>query len=234
MVMDGEGAEYFYKKLIWAADSHTMYKSLSMASIRNNSTRRKIQAKQQLLANKTGGDSILTVYVMLEMDVLQAKQHLGEHTFYTPITEGLSNRSLWKMKEGLIIDGVYTTDKEKLLQWVESYLSCTTYEISCPAMRDSTLAPCGKTGLIVSTLFDYNIVKHMKNLGLYDVFKTLCEQKITELIMENILFAYKGCPITTFSYTPLSVEKITGNTQGAITGWAFTNSKQNDKDCICS
>ena len=44
---------------------------------------------------------------------------------------------------------------EIIQAWLKNVLSLTTYEIAIPVLRDSSLAPEGKTGLIISVLFDY-------------------------------------------------------------------------------
>lgn len=46
------------------------------------------------------------------------------------------------------------TDKEEVLSWLDRFLEYNTYEIAIPAMRDSDLAPEGKTGWIVSLLME--------------------------------------------------------------------------------
>jgi hypothetical protein len=43
---------------------------------------------------------------------------------------------------------------------LKRFLERTTFEISCPVLRDDRLAPVGKTGLIVSMLFDF-LAKHI-------------------------------------------------------------------------
>ena len=44
-----------------------------------------------------------------------------------------------------------------------------------PALFSGTdsLAPEGKTGLIISVLFDYSLTKHIQAMGWYDEFRKL-------------------------------------------------------------
>ena len=95
--------------------------------------------------------------------------------------------------------------------------------MSCPVMRDATLAPPGKTGLIVSVLFDYRLTKHIEAQGWYEAFKTTCEDLILDTLEASVFPGMKAAILDRFSSTPLSLARITGNTDGAITGWAFTN-----------
>jgi phytoene dehydrogenase-like protein len=99
----------------------------------------------------------------------------------------------------------------------------TTYEISCPVLRDASLSPSGKTGLIVSVLFDYKLTKHIEEMGWYEAFKTYCETLIINNLNASIYPGIKEAVLQRFSSTPLSLAKVAGNTDGAIVGWAFSN-----------
>ena len=107
--------------------------------------------------------------------------------------------------------------------WLGRYLEYTTYEISCPVLRDGTLAPEGKTGLIISSLFDYSLTRHIEALGWYEQFKKLMADHMIEVLDASIYPGLKAAVIDSFTSTPLTLEKVSGNSEGAITGWAFTN-----------
>ena len=85
------------------------------------------------------------------------------------------------------------------------------------------MAPKGKTGLIISALMDYAIVKHISDLGWYDTFKTFSEATIINILDKGIFPDFKSHITNQFTATPLTLENKTGNSDGAITGWAFTN-----------
>lgn len=208
-IKTADGQIFRYKKLIWAADQKALYASIG--EIHSSDTKNK-----RLLAERcSGGDSILTVFMGVNLTGEYFEGRCGAHAFYTPGAKGLSSLSGW---EEAAVHG-----EERLYEWIEKYLERTTYEISCPALRDASLAPEGKTGVIVSTLMDYQLVRYLSDNGNYDVFKEFCMKKITEEldascfpgIRENIEFMMCS--------TPLTIERETGNAQGAITGWAFTN-----------
>lgn len=90
-------------------------------------------------------------------------------------------------------------------------------------MRDSDLAPKGKTGLIINTLLDYSLVKHISKIGWYDEFKIISQEHIINILDSTLFHGLKNQVIDQFSSTPLTIERKTGNSDGAITGWAFTN-----------
>ena len=106
---------------------------------------------------------------------------------------------------------------------MNNYLEYTTYEIAIPSLRNIELAPEGKTGLIISVLMDYDFIKNINNLGFYEKFKAFSEEKIIYILNEKLYKGIKEKIIHRFSSTPLTIERISGNLDGGITGWAFTN-----------
>jgi phytoene dehydrogenase-like protein len=90
-------------------------------------------------------------------------------------------------------------------------------------MRDASLAPEGQTGLIVSTLFNYALTKHIQALGWYEDFKRLMSRLIVALLDRSIYPGIEDAVTASFAATPLTIERVSGNSEGAITGWAFTN-----------
>ena len=47
--------------------------------------------------------------------------------------------------------------------------------------------------------------------------------QMIDILDGGIYPGLKGAVIDNFTSTPLTIEKISGNSDGAITGWAFTN-----------
>lgn len=60
-------------------------------------------------------------------------------------------------------------------------------------------------------------------MGWYDEYKKLSEECIVNILDATMFKGIKSKVIDKFSSTPLTLEKMTGNSDGAITGWAFTN-----------
>ena len=44
-----------------------------------------------------------------------------------------------------------------------------------------------------------------------------------QVLDASIYPGLKAAVIDSFTSTPLTIERLTGNSEGAITGWAFTN-----------
>jgi phytoene dehydrogenase-like protein len=223
-VLDSNGNAYRYKKLLWAADTKTLYRMINLSSLSNSAAVGAIQARQQALSGKVGGDSVFTVYLTLNLDKTYFEHIAAAHFFYTPSLSGLSHASLNDLRNDSASAPVgFVDDRPRITAWLERYLELTTYEISCPVLRDASLAPAGKTGLIISSLFDYALTKHIQVMGWYEEFRKLMAERIVGVLDASIFPGLKAAVIDSFTSTPLTLEKIAGNADGAITGWAFTN-----------
>jgi phytoene dehydrogenase-like protein len=203
------GEEISYTQLIWAADQRAFYRALG------EPLSKAISAKMEIAEQSHGMDSILTLFVGTSFapDVIQ--QACGTHAFYTPQTRGLSSLGSWRSLQSEGID--------VLKRWVVEYLAHTTFEISVPALRDRTLAPEGKTGLIISTLFDYDLVKVFDETGQYTALKDLAQETILRVLDQSLLPGLIEQTEFALCSTPLTIERETGALHGAITGWAHTN-----------
>jgi phytoene dehydrogenase-like protein len=224
-IKDTKGNEYNYKKLIWASDLKRLYNSIDLNSLSSEGIIQKVLERKKVLSDKKGGDSILTLYLTVDMDKSYFEGICTEHFFYTPLKKGLLNLSIDEIadKESDSGDLRYTMDKDAIIKWIRKYYDLTTYEIACPVMRDFSLAPEGKTGLIISTLIEYSLVKHISEMGWYEEYKKITEECIINILDATIFKGMKAKVMDKFTSTPLTLEKMTGNSDGAITGWAFTN-----------
>ena len=212
-IQDAAGNTYSYRNLIWAADLKLLYRVLDLEALDDESTKQAIRQRRTALMDKRGGDSVLTVYLAVDMDPHYFRDRASEHFFYTPRREGQSKA------------GPLPVDKprEAIEAWLKAFFALTTYEISCPVLRDASLAPPGKTGLIVSMLFDYTLTRQIQEMGWYDDFKHMSETAMVDTLDRSIFPGIKDAILDAFSSTPLTLAQVTGNSEGAITGWSFTN-----------
>ena len=213
MVIDRQGSTHAYRRLIWAADLKTLYRILNLDTIVDAPVKQAIQARQSEISNKTGNDSVLTLYLGVDLPKEYFANIATEHFFYTPSRSGQS----------LAGEIPVAADRGEIEKWLEKFFALTTYEISIPVLRDASLAPPGKTGLIISVLFDYKLTKSIQDMGWYEEFKTFCETCMIKTLDTSIYPGIQQAMIHQFSSTPLTMQKLSGNTDGAITGWAFTN-----------
>lgn len=213
VVTDSTGAKYEYRKLIWAADQKALYRFVDAAGLRDQSIKSSMADHRELIEDKAGNDSVFTLFLALDMDKRYFSEIASEHFFYTPRRTGQTAAGPIP-RHG---------DRASIEKWLKEFLALTTYEISCPVMRDASLAPPGKTGLIVSVLFDYGLTRHIQDSGWYEEFKVLCEDCIIDTLNGSIYPGIKDAVIQRFSSTPLTIERLAGTTDGAIVGWAYTN-----------
>ena len=208
-VVFANGEKIGYRQLIWAADQTAYYRALG------EDLPKGIAAKKELAQKSHGIDSILTLFIGSNFTPDEAQAAVGAHAFYTPVTSGLSSLPSWRESASGGIDA--------LKRWVVEYLEKTTFEISVPALRDASLAPEGKTGLIVSTLFDYDLTKHFSDAGEYQTLKDLAQETMLRVLGESILHGLPERVEFALCSTPMTIERETGARHGAITGWAHYN-----------
>ena len=210
---DAQGNTYGYKRLIWAADLKSLYRLVDLEQISSAQVKTAISERASAIMDKTGNDSVYTLYLGVALDKETFASQHSEHFFYTPSRAGQSQAGPIPRHAG----------REVIEKWLQQFLALTTYEISIPVMRDSSLAPAGKTGLIISLLFDYQLTRLAADQGWYEDFKTICEECILDALEASIYPGIRQAILHRFSATPLTMEKFTSNTEGAITGWAFSN-----------
>lgn len=204
-----DGQTVSYRQLIWAADQAALYRALEQP------LPPRAQRQKELTEQSRGIDSVLTLFLGTNLPPDKVQTICGAHAFYTPNTTGLSRLADWRTLRG--------EGPEAIRSWLVSYLETTTYEISVPALRDPSLAPEGKTGLVVSTLFDYSLASRFFDAGEYDAFKALASETILRVLDASVFPDLTNQVSFSLCSTPLTIERETGNREGAITGWAHTN-----------
>ena len=202
------GKSVLYRSLVWAADSKALYAALHGIDTRSLPA---VAVQKQRVTAHRGGDSVLSVYLALNVAPQALADRFGPHCFFTPLVQGLSAVTP--------LDG--SLPKEHCKRAVAAYLACTTYEISCPVLRDATLAPPGKSGLVVSTLFSYDVVRDIRAAGWYEEFKRFCIDTIQEILGAALPQGLRGRVLFALCSTPLTIQQYAGSSDGAITGWAF-------------
>ena len=225
-VTDQTGAVYSYRKLVWAADLKTLYRVADIDALRKEEARKKARDRAAALEAASGGDTVFTLYLAVDIEPGWFAAKSNGHFFYTPSRKGVG-RGIYKELEAILApasaDGV-TRFRQKAEEWIERYIGSTTLEISIPVLKDPTLAPAGKTGLIISVLFDYALCDAARACGWYDELKTFAEECLIAGLDATIYPGLRNAVRDRFSYTPLSIARVVGSSEGAITGWAFSGS----------
>ncbi len=217
-VTDSNGISFFYEKLLWCADLKSLYRRLNLHGLKEKISRKIVNKKEKLL-KRHGGDSVFTLFLGIDEPLKTFRSISNGHFFYTPSKKGLGV-SIWtRLKE--ITTNFENTPKKTILQWLDDFCKFNTYEISIPGIRDSSLAPKGKTGMIVSILFNYDLISKIREAGWYKEFKTEVETRIINTLHNSVYPDFKDKIILRFSSTPISIANTVGSSEGAITGWTF-------------
>ncbi len=203
MVTLQDGNRVQYDRMIWCCSKKSLIR-------RSGAT---IQHSNHALKQR-GSNSVLTLYLAVDIPAKNVGAICGSHMFFTPSIEGLSS---------LRLPNSNTTTPE-LKNYVESYLRLTTFEISCPAVINPRLAPPGRCALIVGTLFEYEIAKRFDDEGMHDEFKAICREVIIDTLDKTLIKGIKEHLIFCECSTPLCLERRTANDDGAITGWSHLSS----------
>ncbi|MFW9794758.1 MAG: phytoene desaturase family protein, partial [Candidatus Thorarchaeota archaeon] len=218
IVKDRDGAIYSYDTLIWCADLKTLYRILDTSGLQEKIIR-EIMEQKELLLSKRGCDSVYSLFIGVDMPLEEFSSVSNGHFFYTPSKQGLGEVH-WSELDSLL-ENFESKSKEEVLQWLDKYCQLTTYEISIPAFRDHTLTPEGKTGVEISMLFEYNLLKKVEDANWYEEFRTEVETRMLNTLSKSIYPGLKDKVIFQSSSTPLSIAKAVGTSEGAIVGWSY-------------
>ena len=212
-ILTSDGETIPYRQLLWAADQKKLYESIAADSLKETKTREAFNKRKALITDMAGNDSVLTLYLSVNLDKSYFEAISAGHFFYTPSRAGQS--SAGEMPEH--------GTKQEILAWLAKFLALTTYEISIPVLRDNAMAPAGKTGLIISLLFDFGLTKTIREQGWEEEFREGITQTIIGILNGTIYPGLAEAVLDSFTSTPLTLQRVAGTTDGAITGWSFTN-----------
>ena len=207
------GEKLEYKRLVWAADLKTLYDLVDPNQFTDEKVQRSVAQRKAILADAGGCDSVFTLFAAVDIEPEYFSRIASAHFFYTPSRVGQS-------EAGPVPLGKTRKEIEK---WLEDFFALTTYEISIPVLRDRQMAPAGKTGLIISMLFDYQLTHFINESGWYEEFKQFSQRCILQVLDKSIFPGVSSQVLDQFCSSPLTMQRIAGTLDGAITGWAFTN-----------
>ncbi|WP_139904945.1 phytoene desaturase family protein [Clostridium thermarum] len=217
-VLDNNNNKYYYKNLIWAADLKTFYNITNLGNLGSKIIQRFQKSKANIDKGRPS-ESVFSLYLEVDLPPSYFKRYSNGHLFYTPSRKGLGGIHKSQLKD--MLQNWKTTDKKEILSWLENFLKYNTYEISIPVLKDTNLAPEGKTGLIISVLMEAELFYKIKESGWYEEFIKEIENNILTVISESLFSDLKNKVEKQFSFTPISMEKRVGSTGGAIVGWSF-------------
>lgn len=209
---------YSYNKLLWCADLKSLYKITDSIGLKAK-TKKNIEFQKRRIMNSRGGDSVFSLYLGIDMSAEHFSGITRGHLFYTASREGLGEIYRSQLKN--LLKSSDHLNKKEISQWVEKYSRLTTYEISIPSLRDPVLSPAGRTGMIISFLLEYDLVKMIKEQKWYDEFKVIVENAMIDELDSSVFPGIKDKISCRFSSSPLTIERTFSSSEGGITGWTF-------------
>lgn len=218
VITDSKGEVYNYSSLIWGADLKELYLILDSSQLDNKVKNNFLRQKEKFMASR-GGDSVFSLYMGVDKPSEHFSKISNGHFFYTPKKTGLGDTHTKELNT--LIDNFEKLSKDEILKWVDKYCELGTYEISIPALRQSNLVPSGKTGLIISLLFEFDLVEKVRKANWYEEFKKYVEDKMIEVLDSTIYPELKENTLFQFSLSPFSYKKRARTSEGGINGWTY-------------
>ena len=218
VLTDSKGNAYTYDKLIWCADMKHLYRMVSADGYPDDVKAEITQEQKKILASY-GAESVFTLFLAVNLPPDYFSKISEGHFFYTPSKEGLGE--LHRSTLTAIRNDWEQLDRDAFYTWLEAFCRLNTYEISIPVLNDSSAAPEGKTGLIVSFLFDYELTRRIEKDGWYDEFEKRISEYMIKALNDTVYTELKEQILFSFTASPLSIAKGVGSAEGAIVGWSF-------------
>lgn len=220
LVIDENNNQYAYKNLIWAGDLKTFYKITQTKNLKPSVNENFVKNKNSFLKVK-GAESVYSLYFEIDLPLEYFQNISYGHFFYTPSKEGLGETHWSELQK--LLKNWNPSNKQEVLNWLQKFLRLNTFEISIPGLKDPSMVPENKTGMIVSFLSDYQLFKNISNDGWYEEFIAYVNTQIIQILTNTIYPKLKENIIKNFSFSPLSIENRTKSSEGAIVGWSFEN-----------
>lgn len=195
-----DGTELRASHVVAAADARQSFTQLMPAAAVPPSFTRKLLAAEP-------SHSAFAVFLGLDIPVEQLNLQGCGHLFYAPDLTG--------MGEG---------DRDR-----EDYFARVPQELSVPCLHQASLAPRGRTGLILSALTSWG---YAENWGLdagkpTERYRRLGEKFARQMVtsLETFIPGLSHRVELCATATPYTLETRTSNFQGAIMGWSYDRKK---------
>lgn len=217
VLKDSAGNEYQYTTMIWAGDLKTLYAVTNDEGMTGKSLAKLRAQKQAVLAHR-GAESVFSVFLAADLAPEYFREK-GCHVFYTPERQGLGSVHTSELQA--LMNRWDTVQKDELYAWLERFCRLNTFEVSIPVLRDADAAPAGKTGIIISALYDYELTQRIRDRGWYEDVKKRLEEMYVMVLSSSLYPGLNDKVIFSFSASPWSIYERVGSSEGSIVGWSF-------------
>jgi phytoene dehydrogenase-like protein len=215
---DEQGREFRYDALLWAADLKTLYESCEIGGLPKKD-RTRVLARKEALSHHGSAESVFTLFVAVDAPPEDFARVSRGHFIYTPETHGLGD--LHRSTLADLKRNFDTLAPEALWSWLAEFCRYNSYEISIPVLKDRSLAPGGKTGLIVSLMFDGELCMQIQERGWYGEFKERTVRHMLDALEGSVYPGLRSKILFTDTATPHTLRRMFGVSDGAIVGWSL-------------
>ncbi len=209
---------YKYRRLVWAADLKTLYRSADVSGLPSEAQARFAAARDSLLKHR-GGESVFTLFLQVDEPLSSFAATATGHFFYTPSRQGLGDTHRGDLQA--LLSDFERVGRQGVWGWLDRFIALNTFEISIPGLKDPDLAPPGQTGVIVSFLADYELFCKVQEAGWAAEFVAGIEDRLISVLAQSVYPMLRDKVIGRFSFSPLSIFDRIGSSEGAIVGWEF-------------
>jgi phytoene dehydrogenase-like protein len=215
---DEQGRELRYDALLWAADLRTLYEACETGRLPKKD-RRRVLARKEALSHYACAESVFSLFVAVGAPPEDFARVSRGHFIYTPETHGLGE--LHRSTLADLKKDFDTLAPETLWSWLAEFCRYNSYEISIPVLKDRSLAPEGKTGLIVSLMFDGELCMQIHERGWYGEFKERTANHMLDALEGSVYPGLRSKILFTDTATPHTLRRMFGVRDGAIIGWSL-------------
>lgn len=195
-VTDETGVVTAYDSLLWAADPAPL------------------SAPEHPCA-----ESVVSVFFALNLSPEFFSSIAHGHCLYTPETQGLGELNRRRLDD--LKGRMATVDPEEFWSWLGEFCRWNSYEVSVPVLKDPSLAPPGKTGLIVSLLFDGELCLALEARGWHREFKERVIALFLERLDNSLYPGLKEKVLFSDCSSPATLHRRFGTRNGSIVGWSL-------------
>ncbi|MDP7115135.1 MAG: FAD-dependent oxidoreductase, partial [Myxococcota bacterium] len=192
-----DGRELRAKRVVWAADAKTLYRSALPEEHRDGARARRVLAAPP-------SDTMVALYLGLDMPPDELRQRLGAtHLFH------FHDDHLARVDERLEDPDVHA---DVWLQW------------NAPILHGEEFAPAGQSAVVLQAFSD---TRWMSRWGMEDGGRPRYDELKQRVSDQLLAGAERWIPDLSRRVlyrdlgSPLAVERFTGNTDGATAGWSY-------------
>lgn len=217
-IIDAKGRMFPYDALIWAADLKSLYRRLD-CSLLPPRVQARIRREGDRFLAVPPGESVLSLFLGVDENPEKFRKISRGHFIYTPSARGLGNLRGERLE---VLKAEFSdVTEEEFFAWLKEYCGKNSLEISIPVLKDSSLAPPGKTGIEVSILFDGAIALLAERRGWMDEFRERAADALIDALNGSVYPGLRGKILFRSIATPLSIASRFLTDGGAITGWSL-------------